>query len=1088
VATVSAQGLVTAVMNGTAQITAKAGNASASVAVTVAQSAVRITITPPLATLMAIGETVQLTAAVLDQNGQPVEGAVVTWSSSDEAVATVSPQGLVTAVMNGDAQITARAGTASTSIDVTVMQAAGSIVIEPADATLMAIGETVQLTATVLDQNGHPVEGAVVIWSSSNEAVATVSPQGLVTAVMNGAVQITARAGTASTSIDVTVMQAAGSIVIEPEEATLMAIGETVQLTAAVLDRNGQPVEGAVITWSSSDENIATVTPQGLVTAVMNGVAQITAHAGTVTSHVTVQVTDTQRDRDALIALYHATNGSNWTNSTNWLSDQPVGDWHGVLTNAQGEVIKLVLSQNNVQGVVPHEIGQLLNLNWLNLSDNQLSGSIPSEIGRLLNLTFLNLSDNQLSGSIPSEIGQLLNLRDLNLSNNLLAGSIPPEIGQLQNLTLLWLYGNQLTGPIPSEIGQLQKLTSLALDGNQLSGSIPSEIGRLLNLTFLNLSDNQLAGSIPPEIGQLLNLRDLNLSNNQLAGIIPPEIGQLQKLTTLWLGDNQLTGNIPPEIGELQNLTDLNLGANQLSGPIPTVIGQLQKLTGLFLYGNSLTGNVLPEIGQLQKLTILWLDGNQLTGSIPHEIGQLLNLTFLNLSNNQLAGSIPHEIGQLRNLTDLNLDFNQLSGSIPPVIGQLQHLRFLRLNGNQLTGSIPSEIGQNSMLRVLNLAFNPGLSGPLPETFTTLSNMEYLSLHYTQVCIPPTAQFQSWLDGIEDIRGDISSCPGPEGPEEPEEPEMPPPVGERLDVRIVYFVPANHTGYPNIDAKIDSLVNIVKLTYAEIFEFHGFGDRTFQHEQNADGTARVYYVKGQYDGEYYSSDTFSKVIFTELEQIFDLEANIYWVVLDAIDASVDGYCGQGHGTLPEGGAFLIPGPNDYWLEDRGWSCFNPSVASHEIGHSFGLAHDLLRDEVRVESSYQDDWMITSYGAAEWMSVHPYFTGEPTTGNDNEGEISLRSISDASSETIRLVFDVSDPDMLHQAQLHDRNGDLIAYRGLDGESATAVFETDQVSYGDQILLRTIDKRAFVGYGEFIIDRDGPITVRQLQTGRPFKPQH
>ena len=290
VATVTSQGLVTAVMNGTAQITARAGNASASVTVTVAQSAVRITISPPSATLMAIAETVQLTAAVLDQNGQPVEGAVVTWSSSDEAVATVSPQGLVTAVMNGAAQITARAGNVSTSIDVTVMQEAGSIVIEPEEATLMAIAETVQLTAAVLDQNGQPVEGAVVTWSSSDEAVATVSPQGLVTAVMNGAAQITARAGNVSTSIDVTVMQEAGSIVIEPEEATLMAIAETVQLTAAVLDQNGQPVEGAVVTWSSSDEAVATVSPQGLVTAVMNGAAQITARAGNVSTSIDVTV------------------------------------------------------------------------------------------------------------------------------------------------------------------------------------------------------------------------------------------------------------------------------------------------------------------------------------------------------------------------------------------------------------------------------------------------------------------------------------------------------------------------------------------------------------------------------------------------------------------------------------------------------------------------------------------------------------------------------------------------------------------------------------------------------------------------------
>lgn len=684
-------------------------------------------------------------------------------------------------------------------------------------------------------------------------------------------------------------------LTITPSAATLMAIGETLQFTATVRDQNGQPVADAVVSWQSSDENVATISAEGLVTAAGNGTATITARSGIVSRTATVTVFDSSRDREALIALYHSTSGPNWTNSTNWLSDKPLSTWYGVTTNSRGEVT------------------------------------------------------------------------------------------------------------------------------------------------------------------------DLRLAGNQLTGSIPPEIGQLENLTTLLIYENQLTGSIPTEIGQLRNLQHTNLAANRLSGPIS------------------------PEIGQLQKLEFLGLDGNQLTGSIPSEIGQLSNLKILYLAGNQLTGSIPSKIGQLQNLESMALDGNQLTGSIPPEFGQLRNLKETNLTLNKLSGPVPPEIGQLSMLRILKLAFNPDLSGPLPETVTTLSNIELLSLHYTQVCVPPTAQFQSWLDGIEDIRGDINDCSGPEEPVEPEEPETPPPVGERLTVRMVYFVPANQTGYPNIEAKIDSMVNIVQLTYAEIMEFHGFGDRTFRYEQNEDGTARVYHVKGEFDGEYYSSNTFYKVVHTELEQIFDLEANIYWVVLDAIDATIDGYCGQGYGDLPEGGAFLIPGPNDYWLEERGWSCYNASVASHELGHTFGLAHDALEDEVRVDSSYQDDWMITSYCAAEWMSVHPYFTGEPTIGDDNEGEISLRSISDVSNDTIRLEFVVSDPDMLHQVQI-DNDGNTIAYRGLEGESATVVFETNRVSYGDRIYTRVIDKRAFINYGEFIIDRDGPITVSRFQMERQVKPHH
>ena len=343
----------------------------------------RITITPATVSLTAVGQTRKLTASVLDQNGQPIAGANVSWSSSSTAVATVTSQGLVTAVMNGTAQITARAGNASASVTVTVAQSAVRITISPPSATLMAIAETVQLTAAVLDQNGQPVEGAVVTWSSSDEAVATVSPQGLVTAVMNGAAQITARAGNVSTSIDVTVMQEAGSIVIEPEEATLMAIAETVQLTAAVLDQNGQPVEGAVVTWSSSDEAVATVSPQGLVTAVMNGAAQITARAGTASASVTVTVMDTSRDREALVALYQATNGPNWSNSENWLSDAPLDEWHGISTDYLGRVVRVNLGDNHLNGSIPPEMGQLQNLEFLAIYNERLAGPIPPEIGEL---------------------------------------------------------------------------------------------------------------------------------------------------------------------------------------------------------------------------------------------------------------------------------------------------------------------------------------------------------------------------------------------------------------------------------------------------------------------------------------------------------------------------------------------------------------------------------------------------------------------------------------------------------------------------------------------------------------------------------
>ena len=115
----------------------------------------------------------------------------------------------------------------------------------------------------------------------------------------------------------------------------------------------------------------------------------------------------------------------------------------------------LRLDSLGLDGVIPSEIGDLINLNHLSLYGNQLTGSIPSEIGYLTNLTILKLGRNQLTGSIPSEIGNLTNLESMYLSNNQLTGEIPIEICNL-NVELMVLLErfnitiNQLCPPYPS--------------------------------------------------------------------------------------------------------------------------------------------------------------------------------------------------------------------------------------------------------------------------------------------------------------------------------------------------------------------------------------------------------------------------------------------------------------------------------------------------------------------------------------------------------------------------------------------------------------------------------------------------------------
>ena len=469
-------------------------------------------------------------------------------------------------------------------------------------------------------------------------------------------------------------------------------------------------------------------------------------------------------DRAHLVALYHATGGANWTNNTNWLTNAPIGQWHGVTTDSQGRVTELNLTSNQLKGEIPPELAGLTNLGLLALGGNELTGTIPTWLGSLANLEELYLWGNELTGEIPSELGNLVNLVELHLADNQLTGEVPVELGNLTNLKVLALGGNELTGTIPTWLASLANLEELYLWGNELTGEIPLELSNLANMVELHLADNQLTGEIPVELGTLANLTSLSVSQNQLTGAIPTELGSLVKLKELSLSDNQLTGEIPVELGSLSNLVKLVLWGNELTGEIPVELGTLANLTSLSLPQNQLTGAIPSELGSLANLEELYLWENELTGTIPTELGSLANLEELSLSDNQLTGEIPVELGSLSNLEELYLWGNELTGEIPAELGSLSNLEELYLWGNELTGTIPTELGSLANLEVLSLSDNQ-LSGVVPQTLAELTMLESFSFYNNLgLCAPVDDAFQTWLRGISIVYG--SSCALADSPED----------------------------------------------------------------------------------------------------------------------------------------------------------------------------------------------------------------------------------------------------------------------------------------------------------------------------------
>src|SRR5207253_2546391 len=237
-----------------------------------------VTVSPASVSVLQ-GQTVQLTATPRAAYGNPLTGRVITWQSSNSAIASVNGSGLVSGVAaGGPVTITATSEGQSGTASITVSGVpVASVTVSPASASVPA-GQTVQLSATLRDANGNILTGRSVTWASNNTSVATVTGTGLVTGKVAGSATITATSegqnGTAA--ITVTPVPVA-SVTVTPATAGV-AVGSTVQLTATPKDANGNTLTGRVVTWQSSNSAIASVNGSGQVSgAAAGGPVTITA-------------------------------------------------------------------------------------------------------------------------------------------------------------------------------------------------------------------------------------------------------------------------------------------------------------------------------------------------------------------------------------------------------------------------------------------------------------------------------------------------------------------------------------------------------------------------------------------------------------------------------------------------------------------------------------------------------------------------------------------------------------------------------------------------------------------------------------------
>ena len=250
-------------------------------------------------------------------------------------------------------------------------------------------------------------------------------------------------------------------------------------------------------------------------------------------------------------------------------------------------------------------------------------------------------------------------------------------------------------------------------------------------------------------------------------------------------------------------------------------------------------------------------------------------------------------------------------------------------------------------------------------------------------------------------------------------------------VRLIYFLPNDWQYRADVVQKMKDTIRTVQTFYAEQMGAHGYGEVTFRFETDLQGEPMVHRVDGDHPFSYYDN-TLGNEVSGELQQAFDFNANIYFVVLgtDALRQG-DGApaLGVGHRFAKNGGVLLVPNE------------FSSNLVTHELGHTFGLNHD-FRDGAYI-MSYGPGWNRLSACAAEFLSVHSYFN--PDTPIEEEQLPTIELISPRTyppgSMSVPVRVQVSDSDGLHQVLLHAL-GALQMCRRLTGEKDVIVeFEYD-----------------------------------------------
>ncbi|XP_016649749.1 PREDICTED: LRR receptor-like serine/threonine-protein kinase GSO1 [Prunus mume] len=449
---------------------------------------------------------------------------------------------------------------------------------------------------------------------------------------------------------------------------------------------------------------------------------------------------------------------------------------------------------------IPHIIGSLSNLRYLDLSWTYFGSKFPSQVGNLTNLVYLDLSGNDFTNAeYLNWLPLLSSLRYLDLSFTNLSNVVdwPEAVNKLPELTKLTLAYCDLPSPILSTLSYINSSKSLAsvdlssnhlstssiflwlsnyntslvhlsLSYNLLAGSIPDVFGNMSSLAHLYLTDNQLEGGDSHSFARLCSLQSLYLSRNNLSGQLSKFVQILfstcaqNSLEELYLSENDLAGSLP-DLTNFSSLELLRLNNNQLSRVISeTHFSKLSKLQHLDLSSNSLVLDIHANWIPPFQLNYIGLGSCKMGPDFPKWLQTQKDFSYLDISNAGISDIFPSWFWSLcRNVKFMNLTSNQIRGTFANLIVEFSYFPILDLSSNKLEGPIPSILSKASYLDLsynklsgsisflcssaaislgfLDLSRN-NFSGQVPDCLTHLENLVLLDLSYNALSgkIPTT--------------------------------------------------------------------------------------------------------------------------------------------------------------------------------------------------------------------------------------------------------------------------------------------------------------------------------------------------------------